>query len=215
MIEPPMAEKPDMEALCKGLYGYFPLDGYTQIEYRAKRNRIRKKNVIRGASVQPVTAFVGNPVRDIRTEAQRDNGVPSIPQDFWVEGILGKGLRLRANNLVLFEGFKEPVDKDGLLGDMTVSFWIQGNSKETRGFRLGRGAGLRYPATAVSWYRSWGANYAGWDITRVGSHGETSFTTSMENGFCDGLRGRGFIRDGITWSHVVLTYDREAGEKSI
>ena len=194
-IQPPMTEKPDMDALCKGLYGYFPFDNHEIAEAYDGRKRLRKIRVLRGAAVQPV---VGN-------LAGR-----------FVDGIQGKAIRLKGIDLIHFRDFKEPVDDKGLLGDMTVSFWSQSNSKHTRGYRLGRGAGFRIPSTNQSWNRSWEANYAGWEICRVGVHGESAFMASMK-----GLRESPTMTfwpealDGIRWSHIVLIYNRKTGEKMI
>jgi hypothetical protein len=197
-IKPPMAEAPDMKALCKGLYGYFPFDG-PEIEVDGKR----KREFIRGAGVQPVEGSIESFAKSQRR------------QDSWVEGVQGKALRLRGQNLVHFRDFKEPVDERGMLGDMTVSFWIKANSIKGRRIRLGRGVGYRLPTGGANWYKSWEANYAGWDFTPVGSHGEVAFTTCFERVGARGFRTYGVNSTGVLWTHVVMIFDKQTGEKSI
>jgi hypothetical protein len=198
-ILPPSTEQPDMNALRKGLYAYFPFEE-------------GEGATVTGAAVQPVSGKIAFAKLPRRARRRR----PAVKgQDLWVEGIKGKAIRFRGRNLLHFPDFKEPVDDRGLLGDMTVSFWIQMNSGQTRAVRLGRGAGLRYPGGRVNWMRSYGANYAGWDISTVGGWSEISFTATFERIGVQALIAPSAPKDGITWSHVVAIYNRGTGKKNI
>jgi hypothetical protein len=132
-----------------------------------------------------------------------------------VKGVSGTALRLRRNNLLHFDDFREPVDEKGLLGSMTVSFWMQMNANGKREIRLGRGAGLRYPTSNANWQRSWEANYAGWDISTVGGYSELSFTASYERVGPANVLAPSPYKDGARWSHVVAVYNRKTGKRNV
>jgi Carbohydrate esterase, sialic acid-specific acetylesterase len=200
-IKPPLTEKPDMEALCKGLYGYFPFDGFVREMVDTSRGK-REEDFLSGEAVQPVKGVVGNMGNNKKA-------------DLLVDGVCGKALQFRGDMLLHFSDFKEPVDEKGMLGNMTVSFWLKTNTLKGRSIRLGRGAGFRLPNGNTSWHTSWEANYAGWDFTPVGSHTEIAFTTSFECLGAMGYRTWGVNSTGVEWTHVVLMYDRQTGEKSI
>jgi hypothetical protein len=193
-IKPPMTEKPDMDALCKGLYGYFSFDEIGTGMANTRKG-IGETDVVSGAAVQPVKG--------------------AATKKMLVDGISGKALRFQGSDLLHFNDFKEPVDEKGMLGDMTVSFWIKANALKNRSIRLGRGAGFRLPDSNTGWHTSWEANYAGWDFTPVGSHEEVAFTTRFERVGAMGFRTWGVSSTGFLWTHVVLMYDRQTGEKSI
>jgi len=185
-ILPPSGKDPDFKSLCRGLFAYFPFDE-------------GKDREIAGAAVQPLTAKWFHVDKN---------------QDVWTEGVAGKALRLRKTNYLEFPGFKEPVDDKGLIGDRTISFWYQTNTK--RCFtRIGKGAGRRIGKDGSNWFYSEKANYAGWDITHFDIDGPVAFTASFDNIGARAVLGDPTCGDGIKWTHIVATYDRAKGDMRV
>lgn len=182
-IEPPFEKQPDYKALANGLFAYFPFD---EGEGRTTA----------GAAVQPIAS-------QLRAFGKE--------QKIWTKGIVGTALRFEGRNRMEFAGFTEPTDENGLIGDRTISFWYQTNTK--RCFtRIGCGAG--YPIAhkdGSNWFYSEQANYAGWDLTHFDIDGPVCFTASFDGLGARAVLGANTAGDGIKWTHIVATYDRAEG----
>jgi HEAT repeat protein len=171
---------PDVEGLKKGLVEYWKLD-----------------------ELNPKSALENG------TNGRTWSGSPQASAQL-VKGKFGNALKVSAGQKIDFPGFKEPVNKDGLIEQMTVAFWARATSSKSI-YRIGKGVGQKLePVDGRNWYWSRDANRQGWDL-RGFDAGNVSFTgVGPMNGkdeVYSAWTSPGFCDDGLEWRHQVLVYD--------
>ncbi len=171
---------PDVEGLKKGLVEYWKLDG------------LNPKSALENGT-------------DGRTWFGAQHGVAEV-----VRGKFGNALQLTGSKKIEFPGFKEPVNEDGLIEQMTIAFWAKATSSKSF-YRIGKGVGQdRGALSGHNWYWSPHANRQGWDL-RGFDAGNISFTGVVPLNGKDEVYSAwtspGFCGDGVEWRHQVLVYD--------
>ncbi|MGB2823795.1 MAG: sialate O-acetylesterase [Phycisphaerae bacterium] len=127
----------------------------------------------------------------------------------WTEGRLGKAVKLTGPQSIEFPRFKEPLNGDNRIQDLSVAYWLRTNRYGDAFVGKGEGYG-DYAENRHNWYYNQWTNRAGWSIachdTDGGAYATAGFDLTI-----NGIHGRGegvqVVGDGIEWHHVALVYD--------
>lgn len=176
----PKPGKPDTSSLAKGLIGYWRFDECAG----------EKAADSSGAAKGLDGALKGGAI--------------------WVAGRVGKGaVMLTGSQTVEFRGFREPLNDNKRIENLSVAYWIRSN-RYGDGY-VGKSQGYdNYGHNADNWFYNPWATRSGWGIachdTDGRAYGLARFD-SGPNGIRHWERGREVIEDGFAWHHVVLIYD--------
>ncbi|MFC1718189.1 LamG domain-containing protein, partial [Candidatus Poribacteria bacterium] len=122
----------------------------------------------------------------------------------WVEGLFdSSGVMLGKNQSIEIPDFVDPVNEDGKIENLSISFWLQAPQKE---------GGI----CIDKWTQ---APESGWQVTNFGNEGWARFSAVIDG---DGRKdasshwgGPLMFGDGFEWHHVVCIYDGEANTMSV
>lgn len=134
----------------------------------------------------------------------------------WVKGKFGQAVKLVRKQSITFPDFKEPVNKDGAIEQMSIAFWARTTGGPGE-YRIGRGSGAPMgKLNAGNWFISANANRQGWDV-RGFDGGNASMTATVVG--ADGrpatfgaLAKDGFGGDGVEWRHQAYVFDAKKKE---
>jgi hypothetical protein len=136
-----------------------------------------------------------------------------------IAGKFGQSIKLKGEQSIVFSGFKERANGEGMVEQLSLSFWAR-NFGGQGIYRIGKGKGTPISkgpgaATLDTWFLSHQANDLGWDV-RGFSSGNFGITTSVLK---DGkprtfgaFTTSGMSGNGAEWVHMVVVYDGINGE---
>lgn len=111
----------------------------------------------------------------------------------WTDGLRGRAVRCADGQRVYFPAYRDPVDGDGYIEAMTVSFWIRTPLKDG-GRHLGK------------WLDD-----CGWEVSNRANESWLEFAAGEEKTtYARGTWGDALMHgDGHEWHHVACVYDRK------
>jgi len=127
----------------------------------------------------------------------------------WIAGRVGGGVKLTGSQSVAFPKFREPLNADRRIENLSVAYWLRSN-RYGDGY-VGKGDGDEsYAENRHNWYFNRWTNRSGWSVgchdTDGGAYGTATFDLTL-----NGIHGRGqgvnVIGDGFEWHHVAMVYD--------
>ena len=138
-----------------------------------------------------------------------------------IAGKFGKSIKLYGNQSITFPGYKDVVNKNGRIEQLSVQFWAK-NFGGGGNYRIGKGVGrplnpdIKAEAEKLHhWFIGTESNRRGWDI-RGFSGGSMGITASVMKGDVQRVfsiyNTTGFSSDGVDWVHVVVVIDAAEGE---
>jgi len=130
-------------------------------------------------------------------------------QPVWVKGRLGGAVKLTGEQLIEFARFKETLNKDRRIENLSVAYWLRSNRYGSA--YVGKSEGNpNYGQNRHNWYfNTWGTR-GGWNVgchdNGGGAYGMACFDLSL-----NGIHGRGtqaiVVGDGFEWHHIAMIYD--------
>ena len=127
----------------------------------------------------------------------------------WTHGRLGRAVRLTGSQSIEFPRFREPVNKDRRIENLSVAYWLRTNRYGDA--YVGKSQGNpNYGQNRHNWYFNVWTNRSGWSIA-CHDNGGGAYAMACFDLTLNGIHGRGQQRqvavDGFEWHHVVLVYD--------
>ena len=126
----------------------------------------------------------------------------------WTRGLVGRAVRLTGSQAIEFPKFREPLNDDKRIENLSVAYWLRTNRYGDA--CVGKGQGdAKYAENRHNWYFNRWSNRSGWSI---GCHdnGGCPYATATFDLTLNGIHGRGdryqVVGDGIEWHHVALVY---------
>jgi len=133
-----------------------------------------------------------------------------------IGGKFGKSIKLHGEQSITFPGYKDVVNADGKIEQLSVAFWAKNFGGKGQ-YRIGRGEGRPWSEDTqgehekfFTWFVSGESNKRGWDVRGFNGSG-MSITASVMKG--DQQRAfnifnpKGFYGNGVDWTHVAVVID--------
>ncbi len=138
-----------------------------------------------------------------------------------ISGKFGKSIKLLGAQSITFPGYKDVVNAEGKIGQISIQFWAK-NFSGSGTYRIGKGQGRPWDQDHKAennslniWFISPYANSRGWDILGF-SGGSISITASVMKGdqqrAFNVFNNNGFAGNGVQWNHVVVVIDAAGGD---
>ncbi len=126
-----------------------------------------------------------------------------------VDGKFGKAVKLTSKQKIEFVDYKDPVNAQGQLDNMSIAFWVKTPVGEGD-HRIGKGAGSKSQIiNDANWFISQNANRQGWDIYGYDWAGLAGFTAVVNkdgsNEVFAATASGGFAGDGTSPANNILS----------
>jgi hypothetical protein len=206
----PYCEKPvhaDMEAVKVAMQRF--LDAHKPAPARKRDMASLKEGLIDYYQFEDLTA--ASSVNVTKGELVSDE---TFGKPVRVGGKFGNSIKLHGKQGLVFPGYKDPVNGEGMIEQLSVSFWAR-NFGGSGIYRIGKGKGKPFESnsprgTLDTWFLSDQANDLGWDLRGFsgGSFGITNSVLKQGKPRTFGaFTSTGMSGSGADWVHMVLVYD--------
>jgi len=132
-----------------------------------------------------------------------------IGEPTWTEGRLGRAVKLTGSQSIQFPQFKEPLNEDKRIENLSVTYWLRANRYGDAYVGKGEGYG-EYARNRHNWYFNLWTIRSGWSVA-CHDNGGGAYATAAFDLLPNGIHGRGqgvqVVGDGFEWHHVALVYD--------